>query len=67
MGLITRLNLPACARSNPCALASILHDLRCGADEDIEALERERWAGIVQDAEESGDGLDYDGPLHTWG
>lgn len=67
MGIMNRLDLPACARRNPCALAGILHDLRRGADEDIEALESERWAEIVEDSVESGDGLDYDGPLHTWG
>lgn len=65
MKTVTMMNLPACASATICAFAPMLHDLRMNADDDLERETRDTWLDIAEEAEISGDGLDYDGPL-TW-
>jgi hypothetical protein len=54
-----------CITTHLCAFAPIIKERDLNADDDLRAETDQTWLDISQDAEESGDGLDYDGPL-TW-
>lgn len=59
-------NASSCTIKYECALISMSHDINSMADENREESNRIVWEEIIENAENSGDALDYDGPL-SWG